>query len=890
MGRLLASLKVLLLLGAESALANDVAASTVPRGAESPQGSRVAQVQVAATPPLLDGRLDEPLWATVPVLADFVQLQPVEGAPARHPTEVRVARDGTHLYVGARLRDSEPERIQRHLTRRDMESQADWFEVAVDGNHDRRTAQAFRVNAAGVQRDVLYYDDVAQDARWDAVWRSAVQVDGEGWTVELAIPLSQLRFDGSAERWGLQLTRFVFRERETSAWQRIPVNQGVHVSRFGELVLGERLQPPAHLEVRPYVASGATLAQPSSSLLAPSAPLRLHAGADVKWQVSPGLQLTATALPDFGQVEADPAQVNLTDQQLFFPEQRPFFLEGLDLFGGQGTDSGLGYGVSAPALFYTRRIGAPPTAEPERPAGAEAVDRPDETPIYGALKLSGRTAQGTSFGLLDALTGAVDERYADAGGRLLTERRTVQPLTHLLVARAQQELAGGSTKLGLTGTTVNRRLEGPLQGLLGRNAFAGGADWSVRFLDDAYHVSGQLLASHVEGSRESITTLQENFTRYAQRPDARHLGVDMDAMHLDGAAGELRVGRSGDRFFNWEARGSFVSPGFEVNDLGFQNRADEATLGTRLQWQDQTPGPLLRNWTLTTHLTARTNFGGELLAPDFNADFSALTHGFLPVGVVFMAYLPGKDDRLLRGGPLASGPLDVGLNLIAGTDVRERLRANVTAAVGGSTAGGEDWLLNASVEGEPLPFLSFRLKPFVYLAERDAQYVDAWDDAAAADTFGRRYLFSRISSVTSALEARLEWTFSPTLSLQTYARASVVSGRYTGYKLFTRPGEREFDRSATVLPDASGVTVQAPGSAVAHHVDTPDFLFRSLQGNAVLRWEYLPGSTLSVVYQLGCSEEATTDGRFRPGAYLKPCGDAAPEHSGMLKLTYWWSA
>lgn len=868
----------------------------LPVGAGALPTPRVLSVWSTSETPRIDGALDEAFWTQATPADPFVQLSPKEGSTPLFASHVRVARDASHLYVAARLEDPDPSAIVRQLARRDTDTQADWFEVAVDGYHNRRTAQVFRVNAAGVQRDVLLYDDVQEDARWDAVWQSAVRIDDGGWSVELAIPLTQLRFDPDAERWGLQLTRFVHREQELSAWQRIPLNQGVKVSRFGDAALPSKPEPPANLELRPYVASGASLYRGE-----PGNPFQtgrdwlFNAGADLKYTVANSWYLNATVNPDFGQVEADPAQVNLTDQQLFYPEQRPFFLEGGDLFA-PAAGAGVGGGVwnGPPNLFYSRRIGAAPTTFVERPLlpGDEEpyVGRPDDTPIYGALKLTGRSGGGFSLGVLDAVTAPVFERYADLDGRLLEERRRIQPLSHYLVARGQQEFGGGTSTLGVLGTMANRELDPRLRGQLPGNAYSGGLDWNVRVGDGSYFVAGRLVGSRVDGTPEVMRRLQTNFTRYAQRPDATHLEVDEDATSLQGLSGQLRFGKVRSNL-TWNVGAHATTPFFEVNDLGFQNRADELALTGQISWQDRNPGKVLRQWTFTSNAAAISNFGFDLQQPRVSFNWNALTTGFTPLNAFFVAYLPGQDDRLLRGGPSAEAPLlDVGFQANVGTDVRKKLRANFYGNAGGSTSGGQDWILGANVTAQPISALTLTLAPQVYLNVRDTQYVRAYADPTATETYGTRYLVSELTNIVSFVEARAEWTFSPKLSLQTYARANVTSGAYDRFRFFAQPRTRSFvdPVSAPTLNDGQ-FEVQAPGAAAAFRFRDPNFLYSSLQANAVARWEYLPGSTLFFVYQLSCDAPRTTDGRFDPGAYLKPCGDSMPSHTVMAKLTYWFS-
>jgi hypothetical protein len=523
--------------------------------------------------------------------------------------------------------------------------------------------------------------------------------------------------------------------------------------------------------------------------------------------------------------------------------------------------------------------------------GAEYAERPSPTPIYGAMKLTGRTPGGFSLGVLDAVTAPVSERYAGLDGSPIGSPQVVEPMTHYLVARGEQQFGDGKapSSVGLLATAVNRRLADAPADMLPSQAYAGGLDWNLRPFGGSYYVRGRLVGSSVAGTQAVMTGLQRNFERYAQRPDAEHLGVNPDATSLQGLSGQLRFGRTGDSKLRWEAGANFTTPFFEVNDLGFQNRADEVSVMGKFAWQEREPGPLFRQWSIGMVGQGFANFGGDVLPPKIGAEWNALTNGFLPLNANFVAAFPAQDDRLLRGGPSAASVFDVGFGGQIGTDVRQKIRAQLWTTLGGSAAGGRDLLLGAYLVAEPIPSVSLSINPYLYYARKDAQYVRSYQDSSATDTFGRRYVSSQLDQVFSFVEARAEWTFSPDLSLQTFARATVISGEFSRYRFFAQPRTRNFvDPIAQPVLAGDDYSIQAPGSSILHQFENPDFLYSALQANAVLRWEYRPGSTLFLVYQLSCDANRGT-GKFDPGAYLHACGDSAPTSTVMAKLTYWLS-
>lgn len=833
-------------------------------------------------PPVIDGRLDDPVWTTAPAATGFLQQQPDDGRPSHFRTEVHVAYDAENVYVGARLYDPHPEEIRRELVRRDNDSAADTFAVAFDSYHDRRTAYAFFVNASGVQRDLFLFDDTNGDTRWDAVWKSRVAIDDQGWEVELAIPLSQIRFNPQGTTWGVQFMRVVMRAGEVSLWQPIPKTAGKEVSAYGELDGLGGLSAPGYLELTPYVGSTARLYRPEDAAdpFHPGQELGFDAGLDLKYGLGPDWTLDATVNPDFGQVEADPAQVNLSDSQLFYSERRPFFLEGLQLFGASQPGQ--------TSLFYSRRIGAAPLGEFDPPTDEAYVDRPTQTRILGAAKVTGRSRSGTSVGLLEAVTAPELERYAGPGVDPGATRR-VQPLSNYAVARVRQELAGGDSQVGGIVTAVNRALDAGLAEQLPRAAYAGGLDWDLGLEGKDLYFAGQLYGSEVLGTPAVLEGLQTDFTRYAQRPDAAHLSVNPDARSLGGLSGEGRLGRRGGQDVSWELRAGFTSPFFEVNDLGFQNRADEMHLGARIERRETHPKGSLQDWRLGLDLSGMASTGYDFLDATAVLFGGLVTRDFQPLEASAWISPPAQSDRLLRGGPLAATPAQFGFSASAGTDQRKPLRYWGWVWGGGSELGTGWWGVGSEVIAHPVEALSIDAQLEVSGSTSDAQYVTDYEDPFAEGTFGTRYVFADLAQTNTTLTGRFEWTFSPQLSLQTYVRGTVATGAYGPLKWFVRPQSRSFGAFGTLRPVEDGFEVQAAGSSVTETVEDPNFTFTGLQGNAVMRWEWRPGSTLFLVYQLDCSSLETTDGGFRVGDWGHLCGSEAPEHTLMVKGTWWWS-
>ncbi|HEX8692678.1 MAG TPA: DUF5916 domain-containing protein [Longimicrobium sp.] len=823
--------------------------------------------------PTLDGKLDDPVWAAADSIGGFIQRDPDEGQPAKFPTVTRVAFDHSAVYVGVRAFDPEPRKIVAQLTRRDEDSSSDWLLVAFDSRHDLRTAYVFTVNPAGVKRDFTIVDGQNDDVGWDAVWDVAVERDEHGWTAEFRIPLSALRFSpGGDGVWGFEVARVVQRANEQSFWAPLRRDDSRVVARFGELHGMTGLPSPRRLELLPYMLSGVTRAPgDGADPFYSASDWRGSAGMDVKYGVTSDLTLDATVNPDFGQVEADPSQVNLTQYETFFPEKRPFFTEGADIFRfGIGLGDGDGGNES---LFYSRRIGR----APHYGVDAEFADVPGETNILSAAKLSGRVGRGWSVGALGALTAQERARgIDDAGGRF---SQVVEPLTGFGMLRGRRDANGGRTQYGFVGTGVFRRLDGTGIEDLPGTALAGGVDASHRWGNDAWIASGYLLGSTVRGSEAAIVGLQQSPARYFQRPDAGHVRLDSAATSLSGFAASWQLAR-----VKGSVQGGLLgmvrSPGFETNDLGFMREADQVTNVAYLGYRSFKPGKVFRGFGVNTNLWNTQTFGWENTSTGGNVngwgDFLNYWGMYWGVERGVAAWSNGS----LRGGPLIRRPGST--SGWAGFYSDGRKRVNGGADFNWWTEDDTDgWRYNVSFNLGVRPTAATRisLSPF-YSRNRSAwQFVDAPGDAAGAT----HYVFGGLDQRTLGVSARFNQTFSPTLSLQVYAQPFISDGSFADFREVADPRAKDFAERFAPLGEAG---TRPEGWSF----DDPDFNYRALNLNAVLRWEYRLGSTLFVAWSH--SRDGAADGgtgRFRPGEDFDELWRYPATNVLLVKVNWWMS-
>ncbi|HEX8694083.1 MAG TPA: DUF5916 domain-containing protein [Longimicrobium sp.] len=848
----------------------------------------------------LDGALDDAAWAAAPAATDFRQQDPNEGQPATQRTEVRFAYGPDALYVGARMHDTlGAAGVRTRLARRDQDAGGDWLELVFDTYHDHAGRTVFRINPSGVKTDAGQASPSA-DPSWDPVWQAATRVDSAGWTAELRIPWSQLRFSrDSAQTWGVQIWRYVERLNEISMWSFWGKQENGGPAYFGHLQGLDVARRPGGWEVMPYMLARAAYVrspQPGSPFHDASA-YDVRTGADVKALLGSNLTLSATFNPDFGQVEVDPAVVNLSAFEVSFEEKRPFFVEGSGILGFGGLSCFTCSNVSSTNLFYSRRIGRRPQGG--MPFRTTFSDVPENTPILGAAKLTGRLGNGLEIGVLEAVTGAEKARFIDAAGAEV--EREVEPLTNYLVGRVRRTFRGGNATVGAIATSVARSFGyDTLRHQLSSHAEALGVDWNVYWNNRTYRLMGNVAVSSVAGDSLAILRLQRSSARYFQRPDREHGGnglfsdaYDPSLTSMRGFAGYARLAREGGPL-RWETQLNVRSPGFEVNDAAIITRADYVWTLVNVNRRWTTPTRWYRYLGITAGAQNQFNFDGDVNDRQVHLSLYADLPNYWGTGL-YLQYRPEVfDERLTRGGAVVRRAASrfVGWNL--NTDMRKPLALSTNPGYFWREDGGFEASANLGVRYRPTSNVSLTVSPSFFRLETPTQFVDAFADPSAVAFYGRRAVFGGLSQRTVSMDTRLNVTFSPTLSLELFAQPFVSTGEYHDFKEFAAPraiAKTELGERLTPVVDAEGretaYDLDSDGDGDADfRFRNPDFNFRSLRGNAVLRWEYRPGSTLFFVWQQQRSgSEAYGDFSFDRDA--SAVFRQHPDNVFVIKASYW---
>lgn len=839
----------------------------------------------------IDGRHDDPAWTGVAVITDFVQRDPEQGAAPTQRTEVRIAYDDEALYVSARMYDSAPDSIVARLGRRDNRLDSDDFVVYLDPFRDKRTGYFFGINAAGTLRDGVLMNDDWDDEDWDGVWQGKAVIDDEGWCAEFKIPFSQLRFrKGENAEWGINLRRSIARNNESIYLVYTPRNESGFVSRFPALSGLSGISPRRQVEVVPYVTTRAEfLDHDEGDPFNDGSRISPEVGVDFRVGVTSNLTLNASVNPDFGQVEVDPAVVNLSDVETFFPEKRPFFIEGNSVFQGfgrGGASNNWGFNFSNPNFFYSRRIGRAPQGSLPDNTYAERIDG---ARILGAAKLTGRLGGGWNVGTIQALTERAVADIVLDGDRADAE---IEPFAYYGVNRVQKEFADGRRSIGILSTMALRDFrDDRLRSEINESAFVWAAD-GYTFLDrdKTWVLTGWAGLSRVAGTAERITALQTDSRHYFQRPDADYVSVDSTATSLTGTAGRLALNKQRGQFTLNAALG-YYSPSFDVNDLGFLFRSNiiNGHLVLAYQWTD--PGSWYRR--IFAHAAAfnSADFDG-------NTTWRGVWTGnfiqFLNYHELWfnIAYNPETvSNRLTRGGPLTVQQPGLELGVEYDTDSRKQFVFEI-GGFGYWQADSYNSQLYTEIVWQPAANVRLAVQPRLSWNNEFAQWVGSYEDPFAERTFGRRYVFAELDQMTVSSSIRLNWTFTPTMSLQLFAQPLISSGDYHHYKELVAPktfdfltygeGGSTFD-PATLVADPDG-----DGPADPLELPNLDFNFRSLRGTAVLRWEFRPGSTLFLVWTQSRSDFEEL-GRLDFRRSVGELFGAKPDNIFAVKLTYWLS-
>lgn len=811
-----------------------------PAGIPAPT-ARGATAARAAVAPVLDGSANDEVWRVAPAITQFRQHDPVEDGDPRHRTEARVAYDERYLYVLVRAYDPAPDSIMAFLSRRDQATRSDFIHLMVDSYNDKRTGFRFTVNPLGVKRDFYISNDGQEDASWDGVWDVATKVDAEGWVAEYRIPFSQLRFPASeAHTFGFAIWRDIARYSERISWPLYRRTQTGFVSQWGQVDGFQGISSPRRLEVLPYSVSSD---KPRPTANGFQRQQTITFGADVKYGITSNLTLDGTVNPDFGQVEADPAVLNLGAFEQFFEERRPFFLEGAGIF------------QFANNLFYSRRVGRAPQL-----GGVYAdQDNPLNSTILGAAKITGRTASGLNVGFLNAVT----DREQGAGGA------TIEPMTNYLVTRLSQDLRNGNSGVGLMVTATNRNLDGDSRRFLRDGAYAVGLDARHRFFNNNFQISGSAVASHVTGSQEAIWRTQRSAVHQFQRTDSP-LSVDSSLTSLSGTRLNIGVGKTGGGVTRFNTGVTRTSAGYEVNDAGFLTRADITQNGNWFGLNLVKPTKFYRRvhlnfnqWNDWTTDGLRLNSGGNVNMYSELPNQWGVWTGFNVNGIGEV-----YDDRVTRGGPALRRNLRANTWLGFETDQRKPLQYVAQGFfVFRDASGSSDWGVD--------PALRFRAGGNVQ-GSVTVNYSESVNDQQWYNNYatpgGTAYTFARLEQTTVGVTTRLDYTMTPTLSFQLYAQPFVTSGDYSELKEVVDAGA---DRYEDRFQPYTAVTPQ-------------DFNFKQFRSNTVLRWEYRPGSVLFFVWQQG-RQDFRNPGTFDFGRDYGNLFRTRADNTFLIKASYWFS-
>ncbi len=839
---------------------------------------------------IIDGFGDDAAWSEVEWSGEFTQREPVQGEAPSEPTQFKILYDDKNLYVLIRAFDSEPNKIVKRMSRRDG-FVGDWVEINIDSYHDKRTAFSFSATAAGVKGDEYITNNGDNwDEKWDPIWFLKTSIDDQGWIAEYQIPLSQLRFADKPEHtWGLQFTRRFFRNEERSLWQYVPQDAPGWVHQFGELKGLKGIRPQKQVEIQPYVVAGTErFEKEENNPFATGKARDVRVGVDGKIGITSDITLDFTINPDFGQVEADPSQVNLGAFQVFFNERRPFFLESNNILDFRVTQAEAGGSFRNDNLFYSRRIGRSPQFSPDTEDN-EFLSQPNNTRIVGAAKLTGKNKHGFSWGLLESVTRKEDAEIDAAG-----ERRTmaVEPLTNYLIGRVQQDINDGNTTIGGMITSTNRKIDHDQLEFLHNGAVTGGIDFTHRWKDRTYYISFNSIFSRVNGTAESITETQESSERYFQRPDQTHNSLDTTRTSLTGTGGTFNIGKSAGNII-FQTGVTYRSPGLDLNDAGFLLNTDFINQYGWAQYRILKPFSIFRWVRLNFNQYLNWDFGGVNTYKGLNTNYHFHFKNFWRFGTGGTLSANSISNADLRGGPSIMYPGGINHWYYIGSDSRKKLHFwfNQWNSWGFEGYSGEKgfWM---EINYRPIDALNISLQPRLNINNNEVQYVDTPEsDTSNEDPI----ILGEIDQNTYSLSLRFTYNFNPNLSLQYWGQPFISKGEYKNFKRVTNSLSSEYnDRFELIQPNQLNYNLEDEVYEVDENGDSqtdfsfedPDFNFLQFRSNMVLRWEYIPGSTLFLVWTQNRTQDVDIQDPNSFGALNSRLFDSTAHNIFLLKFTY----
>ena len=843
----------------------------------SPKTYTTFEIDVAAAPSI-DGNLADSIWESAEWATNFIEVNPDENTDPSEQTKFKILYDQKHLYIALKALDSEPETITNRLSRRDG-FVGDRINVLIDSYHDLRTGFLFTVTAAGVRGDEFITDNGNNiDASWNPIWSTKALIDNEGWTAEMKIPLSQLRFSNDPNQvWGLNVVRNYFKNNELSAWNRIPIGAAGWVSEAGKLKGLKNIKPQKQIEIQPFVVTKLDRYEAEAgNPYADGNDFNLNTGLDAKIGITNDLTLDVTINPDFGQVEADPAAINLDGFEIFNRDQRPFFVENKNIFDYRFADN-------RNNLFFSRRIGTSPQVNLETTDEA-FVNQPQNTTILGAAKFSGKTKNGWSIGVLESMT---SKEFTEISTNGNTSESLAEPFTNYLVGRVQKDFNKKNTFFGGMFTATNRFIT-PEVSELRKSAYSGGIDFTHQWKNRAYFMEANIVMSHVQGSKEAIKLTQENLTHLFNRVDATHLEVDPNRTSLTGTGGRFGIGKVGGQHWNYNAGFKWVSPELELNDIGFLRSADEMIQYANLRYRSIKPTGVFRDFNVRFNQFSAFDFEGNhnRIQYQINGSASFLNNWEIDFG---LAHKPRIfSNSILRGGPRWRFSKENFQFFFVGSDRRKNF--NGTIGLIHSQAKENNFSLlkfESELNYQPTNAFNISLSPEYSISQIQTQYVTQSDYNSDS-----RYVLGTIDNHTLTASVRLDYTINPNLSIQYYGQPFISRGRYKDFKYVTNPvAERLTERFQ--LYDSNQINLSGNDFQVDENRDgtmdysfsNPDFSYVQFNSNLVLRWEYIPGSELFLVWSQGVkSSVSSSDGLFE--GFETGILDERPQNIFLLKATY----
>ena len=828
--------------------------------------------------PKLDGFLDDSVWDKVEWGSNFVEVSPDENTSPTEETKFKILFDQKYLYVALLALDSSPNSITQRLTRRDG-FEGDRINVLIDSYHDLRTAFLFTVTAAGVRGDEIISNNGDDfDDSWNPIWSAKAQIIKNGWSAEMKIPLSQLRFGNANEQlWGLNVIRNLFKENELSAWNRIPVGSAGWVSQAGELRGLRALKAQKQLEIQPFLASQKeTYKAEVGNPYRDGSTSKLNAGLDAKIGITNDLTLDLTVNPDFGQVEADPAAIALDGFEIFNREQRPFFVENKNIFDYR-------YADNRNNLFFSRRIGRNPQIYTDIPDGANA-NRPTNTTILGAAKFSGKTKNGWSIGVLESVT---SKEYAEINDNGSISNALVEPLSNYFVGRIQKDMNQRNTFVGGIFTATNRSLSDK-DSELRQAAYTGGFDFRHQWDNRTYFFQSNIVLSHVKGSPEAILATQENLTHLFNRVDANHVQVDPNRTSLTGTGGMVEIGKDGGQNLNYSTGFKWSSPELELNDLGFLRRADTKLQFLNLEYKTAKPVSVFRNINLELNQFASYDFQGNHNRSQYQlrTSFRFLNNSRISSWITHKPRI--YDNSALRGGPRWRFSEQNSKSLYYRSDERRKFYTKFGVIHSESKQNDISFLkFELDLNYQLMPALNFSLSSEFSKRPNKTQYITQKDFLN-----DRRYILGSIDQETLRTTLRINYSLNPNLSIQYYAQPFISKGGYKDLKYVTNATASRledrfqiYDSSQIQLDQDNYYFDDDMDGQIDYSIQNPDFSVVQFNSNLVLRWEYIPGSELFLVWSQGIRTNISTETELIDG-FETGILDQQPQNIFLVKATY----